>query len=87
MASVKVGTSQTSNADGNGRFQWSNLAPGDYRVLASDTVDPSLLQNPDFLVRFTGTAKTISLREAANVSVEVTMNDRDAMATEIAKLP
>jgi hypothetical protein len=78
---------KASNADGNGRFQWSNLTPGDYRILAWDSVNPSLLQNPDFLAAFTGTAKKVSLQEAANVSVEVTMNDRDAAAAEIAKLP
>jgi hypothetical protein len=78
---------KASNADGNGRFQWANLPPGDYRVLAWDTVNPSLLQNPDFLAAFTSTAKRVSLQVAANVSVDVTMNDRDATATEIAKLP
>jgi hypothetical protein len=78
---------KASNADGNGRFRWSNLIPGDYRVLAWDTVNPSLLQNPDFLAAFEGSAKRVSLQEAAIASVEVTMNDQDAAAAEIGKLP
>jgi len=55
--------------------------------LAWDAVDTSLLENPDFVARFTDSAKTISLQEAAHLSVEVTVNDRDTTAREIAKLP
>jgi protocatechuate 3,4-dioxygenase beta subunit len=78
---------RASNADANGRFELSGLTPGDYRVAAWDTASPSLLQNPDFLAHFEGTATKVSLAESATVSVEVTMNDADSTAAAIAKLP
>ncbi len=76
-----------ANADGNGRFRISDLAPGDYRVAAWETVNPSMLHNPDFLARFESSATKVSVPESASVSVDVTMNDRDTTWTEIAKLP
>jgi hypothetical protein len=78
---------RASNADGNGRFRISGLTPGDYRVAAWETVDSSMLQNPDFLARFESSATKVSLPESASASVEVTINDRDSTAAEIAKLP
>ena len=79
---------QTPTADSNGSFNFSNLTPGDYWIAAWDTVDidPSLLQNPDFLARFEGSATKVSLRESANASIEVTMNDHETTAAEVAML-
>jgi hypothetical protein len=76
-----------ATADGTGRFRISDLAPGDYRVAAWDIANPSMLQNPDFLARFEGSATKVSLAESASASVEVTVNDRDSTTAEIAKLP
>jgi hypothetical protein len=46
-----------------------------------------MLQNPDFLARFEASAQKVSLRESANASVDVIVNDRETTASEITKLP
>lgn len=78
---------RASLADANGRFHISSLTPGDYSIAAWDAVDPSMLQNPDFLAGFARNTQKVSLPQSATAFLDLTMSDRAAVAAEMAKLP
>lgn len=49
-------------ADQNGMFDFKNLAPGDYKLLAWEELEPNQYENPEFLARYIGKAETVTLK-------------------------
>jgi len=54
---------QTQFTDQNGTFHFKGIAPGDYKVLAWEEVEPNAFQDPEFVKPFLGKAEPVSLKE------------------------
>ena len=78
---------RTGNTDGSGAFQIFNLAPGEYRVAAWEDLEPGLAQNPDFRARFESTAAKVEVQESSHATADTKLVGRDAIQTEMDKLP
>ncbi|HZC23792.1 MAG TPA: carboxypeptidase-like regulatory domain-containing protein, partial [Candidatus Binatia bacterium] len=61
-----------TQSDQNGRFQLQGLPPGDYTVLAWESVDGEEYYNPDFLKAYAGqgTALRVGEGERKTLSLE-----------------
>jgi hypothetical protein len=70
--------------DDNGAVSFTNLAPGEYRILAWQTIDREYAQIRELLARFD--AQKITLAEGAHESVAVKLVPKSASDAEIAKL-
>jgi hypothetical protein len=55
-------------------FEFSNLRPGEYSVVAFDRVDPAKLARPEFVPSLAAVAKRIKVEESAQLSVELPVN-------------
>ncbi len=55
--------SQFHNAvsDQKGAFDFTNLPPGDYKLLAWEELEPNQFQNPEFLAKYIARAETVRL--------------------------
>jgi hypothetical protein len=62
---------RSGRPDQDGRFKLSGLPPGDYFVVALDSVDGSEWMDPDFLERVQPKATTFSLNEGETKSVDL----------------
>ena len=73
--------------DPRGRYEFTDLAPGEYYVAAWQEIDPTLVRSPEFAARFAERASEVTVGEAAGASVEIGLISREAFAEEIEKLP
>ena len=48
-------------SDQNGGFDFQNLPPGDYKLLAWEELEPNQFQNPEFLAKYIARAETVRL--------------------------
>ncbi len=55
-------------------FQFDNLHPGAYEIVAFDRMEDAKLGNPAFVARLHAMAKSISVEEGANASLELPVN-------------
>jgi hypothetical protein len=62
---------RTALVDAAGAFTVKAVPPGDYSMYAFDTVEPGAWQDPEFLARFDGKAKKITVREKETATAEV----------------
>lgn len=77
---------KTANTDQSGNFKFSGLAPGDYRIVAWEDIDPGLAQDPAFRARFDSQATTVKLRDNSHETTEVKLIAKDAIEAEAAKV-
>jgi hypothetical protein len=75
-----------ANTDQNGAFKLRNVAPGDYRIVAWEDVEPGLLQDPDFRARFENRAATLKIEENAHETPEVKLLSKDEVDAEAEKV-
>jgi len=75
-----------AGADQNGAFKIRNVAPGDYKLIAWEDLEPGLAQNPDFRKRFDTQAISVSLKDNSHESVEVKVTPKDVIDAEVAKV-
>jgi protocatechuate 3,4-dioxygenase beta subunit len=76
-----------ANTDQNGAFRIRNLAPGQYKIVAWEDIEPGLSQDPGFRSHFESQASSVTLRDNSHESVEVKVVPKEAIDAEIAKLP
>jgi hypothetical protein len=62
---------RTIAMDFNGRFGMSNIVPGHYRAYAVEGLDPTRLQNPEFLQALQAKATDVELREYDSKQLQV----------------
>jgi hypothetical protein len=74
--------------DTYGKFQFTNLPPGEYRLAAWEGAATSapIYAAPELRIKFEGRAATVKVEENGHSSVEVPMIDRAALEAEAAKL-
>jgi hypothetical protein len=77
---------RTTRTDANGSFKFSGLAPGDYRIVAWEKIDPGMAQDPDFRKKFESAASAVKLREGSKENLEVKLIGADAIEVEAAKI-
>ncbi|HWC96742.1 MAG TPA: carboxypeptidase-like regulatory domain-containing protein [Candidatus Sulfopaludibacter sp.] len=53
---------RTAVADQKGMFDFKNLPPGDYKLLAWEEMEPGQYENPEFLAKYIGKAETVGLK-------------------------
>jgi protocatechuate 3,4-dioxygenase beta subunit len=75
-----------ANTDQSGGFRLSNLAPGEYRIVAWEDIEPGLAQDPDFRKRFESQAASVTLRDNSHDTAEVKLIAKDAIEAEAAKV-
>ncbi len=61
--------SKRSSADQSGHFTMKGITPGEYKIVAFEIADRSLLSDPEFVVRFEDRGETVHLSEGDAVSV------------------
>ena len=57
--------------DQSGRFTMKGVIPGEYRVLAIESLDRSLMSDPDFLEQFEDRGETVRLQEGGTQDVRL----------------
>lgn len=62
---------KSTAADGDGRFQFAGLPPGEYKVFAFEDVDRNALIDQDFMRTFEGLGTTVGVTEGQKGAVEV----------------
>jgi hypothetical protein len=58
-------------SDRDGRFYFTDVAPGTYKILALDVMPPLAYLDPAFIKRFEEQAKRVGVTEASNAIVDV----------------
>jgi hypothetical protein len=74
----------TSETDDSGTVSFTNLAPGEYRILAWQRVDEEYTRIREFLARFD--APKITLTEGSHETIEVKLTSKSVSDAEAAKL-
>jgi hypothetical protein len=62
---------RTAMVDATGAFTVKAVPPGDYSMYAFDTVEPGAWQDPEFLARFDGKGKKLTVREKETATAEI----------------
>ncbi|MBZ5582379.1 MAG: carboxypeptidase-like regulatory domain-containing protein, partial [Acidobacteriia bacterium] len=66
---------KTAIADQHGAFRIQGVAPGDYKTVAVEDIDPASLEDPQVFQRFAGRAEKLALKE----------NDRKELSLTVAR--
>ena len=78
---VQLGT------DPNGKFDYQDLAPGDYKVYAWDGTDQDVLESPELRKAFDGKAVSVSIQPGGHASVQLKLISAAEIEAERNKLP
>jgi hypothetical protein len=70
----------------NGTFRLTGLAPGEYRLIAWEKIDPDLAGDPEFRKKFESHALKVTLRENSRENVDLKVVSRESIETEAAKV-
>jgi len=73
--------------DENGKFDYRDIAPGEYKVFAWESVDQEMLQSPEFRKAFESRAGSVSISPSGNASVQVKLIPTADIEAEKNKLP
>lgn len=76
---------RTARTDASGRFTLRNLPPGDYRVIAWESIDRGVIENPAFRAGFESQAATKILQEGSQETVDLKVVSKAASDAEMAK--
>ncbi len=67
-----VDFTRTTQSGSDGKFQFSDLPPGEYHVAAWEQIDPGLGTIPEFRSQFESTATAVKLNEGDHARIEPT---------------
>ena len=70
---AQIYLNKSTTTDQNGKFSFSGLAPGDYKLYAWEEYRQGTTQNPDMAAPFAQKAIKVSLKESSAESVELTV--------------
>ncbi|HEU0143106.1 MAG TPA: carboxypeptidase-like regulatory domain-containing protein [Bryobacteraceae bacterium] len=73
---------RVTTSDQDGQFRFTDVAPGDYKVLAWQNLEAGAIQDPEFRRQFEAKAKSVSLGVNGQESVEL----KEIPAEEIARV-
>jgi hypothetical protein len=76
-----------ASTDDAGHFTLRNFAPGEYRVIAFESIDRGVVDNPAFRAAFDRQSATVTLQESSQESVDLKLVSKAAIDIEVAKLP
>lgn len=74
-------------SDQNGKFDYHDMAPGDYKVFAWESMDYEVMQLPEFRKAFESRAASVTISPGGNASVQVKVIPAADMEAEKNKLP
>jgi hypothetical protein len=74
-------------SDENGKFEYRDLAPGDYKVFAWDSMDQEMMLSAEFQKAFESRGASVSVPPGGNASVQVKMIPAADIEAEKNKLP
>ena len=74
-------------SDQNGKFDYRDIAPGNYKVFAWEGDDFQMLQAPEFRKAFESRAASVTISPGGNASVQVKMIPAADIEAEKNKLP
>ena len=64
-----VGGSAATKTDDSGRYEFKDIAPGDYRIFAWESADLNASRDPDFRKRYEGQSVTVTATAGGNMAV------------------
>jgi hypothetical protein len=76
-----------ARTDASGHFTTQNLAPGEYRVIAWESIDRGVIENPAFRASFESQASVVTLQEGSQETADLKVVSKAASDAEVAKLP
>jgi hypothetical protein len=71
----------------NGKFEYRDLAPGDYKVFAWESMDQEMMRSAEFQKAFESRGAAVSISPGGNASVQVKMIPAVDIEAEKNKLP
>jgi hypothetical protein len=74
-------------SDTNGKFDYRDIAPGEYKVFAWESVDQEMLQSAEFRKAFESRAGSVSISPGGNASVQLRLISTADVEAEKNKLP
>jgi hypothetical protein len=60
---------KTTSTDDSGRYEFKDIAPGDYRIFAWESADLNASRDPDFRKRYEGQSVTVTATAGGNMAV------------------
>jgi len=78
---------RSARTDASGRFTIRNLASGEYRVLAWESIERGVIENPAFRSSFESQATVVTLQEGSAENADLKVVTKAASDVEVAKLP
>jgi hypothetical protein len=76
-----------ARTDASGHFTLQNLAPGEYRVIAWESIERGVIENPAFRAAFETQAAAVTLQEGSSETADLKVVSKTASDVEVAKLP
>jgi protocatechuate 3,4-dioxygenase beta subunit len=64
---------RTIRADRNGEFSMNNVAPGEYKVFAWESVPNTAYMNASFMEKYESRGRTITISQGSNLNFDVTV--------------
>jgi uncharacterized surface anchored protein len=78
---------RAARTDASGHFTVRNFAPGEYRVIAWESIDRGVIENPAFRASFESQAGVVTLQEGSQETADLKVVSKGASDAEVAKLP
>jgi hypothetical protein len=77
---------RAARTDASGHFTLRNFAPGEYRVIAWESIDRGVIENPAFRASFESQAPVVTLQEGSQETADLKVVTKSASDAEVAKL-
>jgi protocatechuate 3,4-dioxygenase beta subunit len=71
----------------DGHFQFANLPPGEYRLIASEWIEPGAIENPALRAAFESQAVHLTVDEGTQQSADLKPISKPAVEAALAKVP